>query len=221
MSAPVMDDETYVLALLELAEYRRDEETNPFAWELVGWIGGDYQRIWFKSEGAAATTETEIEGDVEILYGRLITPWWDLQVGVRGELQVDDMDERARVFAALGVEGLAPGYFDIDATVFVSHEGDVSARATATVSSYVTQRLIAEPRVELEAAVQEVEDFGVGNGLTTIELGLRLRYEIRREIAPYLGVHWERALFETADLARAAGEDASVVSAVAGLRIWR
>lgn len=220
MSAPVTDDKTYVFVLLELAEYRRDEETNPAAWELVSWVGGDYNRVWIKSEGDVATTETEGEGDLQIMYGRLITPWWDLQIGVRGEMQLDGPNERGRVFGSVGVEGLAPGYFDVDATLFVSHKGDVSARVTGAINTYLTQRLIAEPRIELEAAVQDVEEFGVGTGLNVIELGLRIRYEIRRQLAPYLGVHWERRLFETADFARERDEPVSALAAVGGLRVW-
>lgn len=223
MSDPVADNEIYVFALLELAEYRVNDDTNPAAWKLLGWIGGDYNRIWIKSEGSVATTEREGDGDgdVEILYGRLITQWWDVQIGVRGELQLDDSDERGRVFGAVGIEGLAPGYFDVDATVFVSHEGDVSGRLTASFDGYVTQRLIAQPRIETEAAVQDVEEFGVGTGLNNIELGLRFRYEIRRKIAPYIGVSWERALFETADLMRVRGDDVNALSVVAGLRLWQ
>lgn len=220
MSDPVADNETYVFALLERAEYQLDDQTNPAAWELLAWVGGDYNRVWIKSEGDVGTTESDGEGDLEILYGRLITPWWDFQVGVRGELLFDGSDEHGRVFGAVGVEGLAPGYFDVDATLFVSHEGDVSGRLTASYDQYVTQRLIAEPRIEVEAAVQEVDELGVGTGLNRIELGLRLRYEIRRQLAPYLGVSWQRALFETADMMREMDEDVSVLSAVGGLRLW-
>lgn len=220
MNAPVMDDQVYALFLAELAEYQFDNDNNPAVWDVFSWVGGDYNRIWFKSEGAAATTRNETDGDLQVLYGRLITPWWDLQVGVRGELQLDGSDTRGRVFGAIGVQGLAPGFFDVEATVFVSDDGDVSARFTVEYSSYLTQRLVAEPRLEIDGAIQEVENFGVGSGPNLIELGLRLRYEIRRELAPYIGVNWNRALLDTADFTRERGEDASTVSVVAGMRVW-
>lgn len=220
LAAPDSDTELYAFLLAELLEYQRDEATNPVAWELLGWAGGDYNRVWFKSEGAATTQERGGEGEVQVLYGRLISPFWDLQIGVRGDLLYDDDDSRGRVHGVIGIEGLAPGWFDIDLGAFVSHRGDVSARLTATYALYVTQRLVAEPRFEINAAVQDVEEFAVGSGLSILDLGLRLRYELRREIAPYLGVAWERSFFDTAMFLRARGEDPSTIAAVAGVRAW-
>jgi copper resistance protein B len=216
----VVDDEAiHVFVLAELLEYRRDEETNPAGWEVLSWVGGDYNRIWIKSEGTVATADGNGDGDLQVLYGRLITPFWDLQLGVRGEAVFGDADHR-RVFGALSVEGLAPEWFDVDAGVFVSHKGDVSARFTAAYNTFLTQRLIAEPRIELNGGVQEVEEFGVGAGLWDLELGLRVRYEIRREIAPYIGIEWERQFFGTARLARERGDPVSTFAGVAGLRVW-
>lgn len=219
-SAQASDSETYVFLLAELLEYQRDEATNPAAWELLGWAGGDYNRIWFKSEGSATTEELDGEGEVQVLYGRLISPFWDLQMGVRGDLLYRDDDSHGRVHGMIGIEGLAPGWFDIDLGAYISHRGDVSARLTATYALYVTQRLVAEPRFEINAAVQDVEEFGVGSGLSILDLGLRLRYEVRREVAPYLGVAWERSFFDTAMFARARGEEVGTLAAVAGVRAW-
>jgi copper resistance protein B len=220
-AAQAADSETYTFLLAELLEYQLDDGTNPAAWELLGWTGGDYNRIWFKSEGAATTSDVgEVEGEVQVLYGRLVTPFWDFQIGVRGDLISDEMDTRGRAHAMVGLEGLAPGWFDIDLGAYVSHEGDVSGRLTATYAVYITQRLVAEPRFEINAAVQDVEQFGVGSGLSILDLGLRIRYEVRRELAPYLGIAWERSFFDTAMFARARGEDPSTLAAVAGIRAW-
>lgn len=218
-SAQAADSERYTFILAELLEYQRDEITNPAAWEFLGWYGGDYNRLWFKSEGNIATTTREGEGEVQLLYGRLFTPFWDFQAGLRGDLVASD-DTRGRVLAMVGVEGLAPGWFDIDAGVYVSQRGDVSARLTATYALDFTQRLVAEPRFEINAAGQEVKELGIGSGLNTLDLGFRLRYEVRRELAPYLGIAWERSFFDTAMFVRARGEDPSALSAVAGLRAW-
>lgn len=216
--AQAADDDRYLFLLAELLEYQVHGE-NPAAWELVGWWGGDYNRLWFKSEGQADTTTTAGDGDLQLLYGRLVSPFWDLQLGVRAETVYEGDDTTTRAFAVLGAEGLAPGWFDVDAAVFLSHEGDVSARATAAYNIYITQRLVTETRFELEAAVQEVMELGIGNGLTNFELGLRVRYELRRKLAPYVGITWERALFETADFARARGDEPGKFGAVGGLRL--
>ncbi len=215
-----LDDKTYTFVLFDLAEYRQNGDRNPVSWDVIGWVGGDYTRFWFKSEGEVATVGAD--GDVEIqgLYSRLIAPFWEVQAGLRADLRYGGGEERARVQAVIGLEGLAPYWFELEPAVFVSHEGDVSARLTASYEMFVTQRLIGQPRVEVNAAVQEVPDFGVGSGLNDLELGFRLRYELRREYAPYLGVNWLRRFAGTADLARQAGNEVSDVSLVGGIRVW-
>ncbi len=124
------------------------------------------------------------------------------------------------MLAVVGFEGLAPYWFEMEPAVFVSQDGDISARVTTTYDMFVTQRLIAQPRIEVNAAVQEVPEFGVGSGLNDLDLGFRLRYEIRREYAPYIGVSWQRRFAGTADLARLAGATVSDLAAVGGLRVW-
>ena len=119
-----------------------------------------------------------------------------------------------------GVQGLAPYWFEVDAAAFVSDDGDVSARLEAEYELFLTQKLILQPRAELDFAVQDVPELGIGSGLSTAEAGLRLRYEFRREFAPYIGVSWRRAFGETADFTRADGEDVESISFVAGLRLW-
>ena len=128
--------------------------------------------------------------------------------------------DRARGLLAVGVEGLAPYWFDVEATAFVSHRGDVSFRATSTYDMFVTQRLIFQPRAEVNVAVQEVSDFGVGSGLNDLGLSWRLRYELHRKFAPYLGLSWTRKFAGAADMARDAGASVSDVSLVGGLRVW-
>jgi copper resistance protein B len=206
--------------LSELLEYVPTAAERPVRYDLVGWVGGPVHRVWAKAEGDRSTRSGEGDTELQLLYGRLISPFWDLQLGLRGDIGYGKGEAKARLAAALGLQGLAPGWFEVEPTVFVSHRGDVWGNLTAAYDLLLTQRLVAEPRFETEAAVQAVPEFGVGSGITEIDLGLRIRYEIWRELAPYVGVSWRRKVMETADLARAAGAPVGELAAVAGLRLW-
>jgi copper resistance protein B len=218
--AQVMDSELHGFALLDRLELAPGRDGTPVAVDATSWLGGDVNRLWVRIEGDQETESDAGEVEVEALYGRLVSPFWDALVGVRLDHRWGG-DGATRAHLALGLEGLAPWWFELEPTLYVSHEGDVSAQLEAEYELLVTQRLVLQPRAELQVAVQDVPEFGVGAGFSVLELGARLRYEIRRELAPYLGVAWHRRLGDTADLARAAGEDASDVSLVVGLRVWR
>ena len=211
--------ETYLLS--EVLEYAPDDAERPVQYDLVGWAGGAVHRVWLKADGEHGTRGGSRSGSAElqVLYGRLVTPFWDAQLGLRVDAYY--REGRARTFVALGVQGLAPGWFELEPTLFVSQGGDVSASLTASYDVLFTQRLVVQPRLETRAALQEVPEFGVGTGFNDLELGLRARYELRRELAPYVGVLWSRRFSETADLARASGAPVREVSWVAGLRVWR
>jgi copper resistance protein B len=217
--AQVMDSELHGLALLDQLELAPGRDGRPVAIEATGWYGGDVNRLWIRAEGEQATEHRAGDAEVELFYGRLVSPFWDALVGVRVDRRWGG-GTATRAHLALGLEGLAPHWFELEPTVYLSHEGDVSARLEAEYDLLVTQRLVLQPRLETGVAIQDVPEFGVGSGLTDLELGARLRYEVRPELAPYLGVVWHRRLGNTADLARAAGERASEVSLVAGLRAW-
>jgi copper resistance protein B len=146
----------------------------------------------------------------------MISPFFDLQLGVRQDLTPDAV----RSHAVVGLQGLAPYWFEVDAALFLAHTGDLTARVEAEYELLLTQRLVLQPRTEVRAAFQDVEDLGVGAGLSSAELGLRLRYEITRRVAPYVGVSWHRAFGRTADTARSGGRDAGSRAVVAGLRLW-
>ena len=220
-SSPIDDEATHTFIISEILEYRWNEGADTANWDLYGWHGGDYNRLWFKSEGSAATQNSSGDGDFQLLYGRLISRYFDFQIGLRYEQLWDSNGtDRARGSAVIGFQGLAPYYFDLEPTLFVSQDGDVSGQLTATYDVLITQRLILQPRIEAVAAVQRNEDFGVGSGLNNIEAGLRIRYEIKREFAPYIGINYGKRFGETADLARDDGEDPSVWSLVSGVRFW-
>jgi copper resistance protein B len=153
---------------------------------------------------------------VQALWSRAIDPWFDLQTGLRYDFRPDP----SRAYLVLGVQGLAPYWFEVDAAAFVSTKGDVSARFEAEYDIRFTQKLILQPRVEVDFALQDVPELGIGSGLSSGEIGARLRYEVRPEFAPYVGVEYERAFDGTARFRRAAGEDRGGVSFLIGLRTW-
>lgn len=217
--APVDDGKWYDAFVLDPLEYQLRDGEESFRWEGDGWIGGDYERIWLKTEGDLTSDEGEAE--MQLLYARLIAPYWDLQLGARYDQPWGAGAEDARVFAVLGVEGLAPQRFDVEPALFLSEDADVCARLTATVDLLMTQRLVLQPRVELNAAAQEVRRYGVGQGLNDFELGLRLRYEVLRELAPYAGVSWNRKTGETSGIVREDGGETSDFAVVFGVRLTR
>ena len=220
LRAQVMDNKVYSLVLFDLLEYQQTGAENPVTWDMLWWIGGDFTRLWIKSEGAHSTTVGSGDVEVQALFSRLFAPFWEWQAGLRLDIRYGAGTARTRVLAVVGLEGLAPYWFEMEPAVFVSQDGDISARVTTTYDMFVTQRLIAQPRIEVNAAVQDVPEFGVGSGLNDLDLGFRLRYEIRREYAPYVGISWLRRFAGTADLARLSGEAVSDLAAVGGLRVW-
>lgn len=212
---PVADQQQFGFLLFDRLEYGRDG----LHWDLLGWRGGDLHRWWFKSEGAQSTRGRGGEADLQLLRGRLISPFLDLQYGLRYEGQWGD-GTRGRAFAVIGLQGLAPYRYEIEPALFLSQDGDVSARFTATYDMLLTQRLILQPRLETNLALQKVERFGVGSGLNDLELALLLRYEIRREFAPYIGLSWRNSFGDTARFRRREGEDPHQLRLVFGVRAW-
>lgn len=213
----VHDNEIFAVFFGDRLEYQTREGAGTVLWDAQAWVGTDYNKIWFKSEGEYETdTDRFEEAQTEVYYSRTMASFWDLQLGIRYDFKPDP----ERAFAALGVQGLAPLWFEFEATAYISEDGDVSAAFEAEYDILLSQRLILQPRFETGIAIQAVEEYGVGQGINDIELGLRLRYHIRREFAPYIGVSWIRKLGETADFAEEEGEDTSVFSVLAGVQFW-
>ena len=197
-------------------EYRNQDGKDSLKWDAQGWYGGDTDKLWLKTEGEKKTGGKIEDAEMQLLYSRLWTDFFDVQAGVR----YDPEPNPRRGYAVLGAQGLAPYYFETGAALFLSNEGELSARFTAEYELLLTQRMILQPALELNLAAQDVEERGIGAGLNDIELGLRLIYEIRREFAPYIGVNWQRKLGKTHDIADRNGEDAEIPSLVAGIRFW-
>jgi len=213
---PVMDQPVFPFLLLDRIERRWQKGNDLRVWDVQGWVGGDYNKLWLKSEGKDEAGGRTGQADIEALYARLISPFWYLQAGVRYE----ERPSPSRTSLALGVQGLAPYWFKVDATLYLNEKGKASARFEAEYDFLLTQRLILQPLLETSFAASAEPERSVGRGFNDLELALRLRYEIRRQFAPYIGVTWSRKLGGTADLARAAGEDVTERAIVAGVRIW-
>jgi copper resistance protein B len=195
---------------IEKLEYRPGSP-NGYAWEGEASVGGDIDRLVVKSRGEG---DRRLErGEADLLWRRAMSPWFDLEAGARQDLQ-----RGGRTHAVLGVEGLTPYEFEIDAALFLSARGELTARAEVAHDYRLTQRLILEPRVEADFAAQTTASQRTGSGLSRIELGLRLRYAISPAVAPYVGVEHERATGRTARLTRTAGEDPRGTRLVVGLR---
>lgn len=220
VAAQVMDDHIYSMILIDQLEMRQVGGQQPIGWQASAWVGGDLTRIWLKSEGEIPTTARGGRAEAQTLFSRLISPFWEFQAGLRIDARREAGGDRARLQAAVGFEGLAPYWFDVEPVLFVSTAGDISARVEATHDMFITQRLLLQPRVDVNIAVQKVPDYGVGSGLNDLDVGFRLRYEIRREFSPYIGFRWERRFAGTADLARQAGEHVSITSLLGGVRFW-
>jgi len=208
-----MDFNTFALQVDRL-EYRAGKGGDGFGWEGQAWYGGDIDRIVVASEGEGTFGERAERIELSAYWRHALDPWFNLQLGVRQDFRPDPQ----RSYALVGIEGLAPYWFEIGGQLLVSDKGDLHARGKAGYQQRITQSLVLEPEAEVDFAFQDVPELAVGAGFERIELGARLRYERNRSLAPYLGVNWERKLGETARLARASGEGASDVSAVFGIR---
>lgn len=209
--------------LVERLEYANpDKGEDVLVGSFRAWYGGDVNRVYLKSEvenvqGDGEDAEFE---SLDLLYSRLIAPFWELQggIGYQGGIATDDHDER--YFGVINLQGLAPYRFETNLGLRVSDVGNISASLESEYDLRITQRTYLQPRVEIAVAGDDVPQFGIGEGLNSVRAGLRLRYEITRKFSPYLGFYWEKAYGETADLARTAGEGSEDTGIVAGLRMW-
>jgi copper resistance protein B len=212
---PVMDQTIFAHVIFNELEGRWNGSNTEFRWEGQGWVGTDYDKLWIKSEGTLSNGALD-DGQQQFLYSRAITTYFDLQGGLRS-----DIDSRpTRNWAALGIQGLAPYFFDLELTGYVSGEGHLAAKLEASYDLLLTQRLILQPQVEVNLYSKADPARMVGAGFSDIDTGLRLRYEIDRKFVPYLGVVYEGKFGQTASLAKRAGESTGDFRFAFGVRIW-
>ncbi|MGB5651352.1 MAG: copper resistance protein B [Sedimenticolaceae bacterium] len=215
VAAASKDDPILTKVLIDQLEMRVTDGPNPWVLDAQAWIGRDLNKLWFKTEVEVVDGNTE-EAEIQALYSRAIAPYWDLQAGWRRDIRPTP----SRDWFAIGVEGLAPYWFEVDAAAFVGEGGQLAGRLKAEYEWMFTQKWILSPEVEMNLYSKNDEAAGIGAGLSDMELGLRLRYEVRREFAPYIGVNWTGKFGNTADFARDEGEDTSDFQFVAGIRAW-
>jgi len=215
MARMEMGGMTFSKVMLNLAEYRAGAKGDGYRWDGEAWFGGDYDRLVLRSEGEGATGAGLESAEVQALYSRAIGRYADVRAGVR-----QDVSPTARTYLTLGAGSLLPYWFEVEGAAFLSTKGELLARAEGSYDLRLFQRVVLQPRAELNFAAQDSRETRTGSGLSSAELGLRLRYEIRREFAPYVGVSWERRLGRTADYAREEAEPVEATSLVLGLRAW-
>jgi copper resistance protein B len=214
---PMNDHAIHHYFLLDRAEYGIKDGADDYLWEGEGWIGGDYNRLWLKSEGDGPVHGGSPDSaQFQVKYGRAISPLFSAQVGLRYDVE----PKPTQGFAVFDLQGLAPYLFNVENQLYVSQHGDVSFDGEYDYDLRFTQRLILQPRVEFTVAATNAHKYGLGSGLRSTEMGLRLRYEIKREFAPYIGVRWDKKYGDTKDMARSEGGDTASTAFVVGIRAW-
>ena len=213
---PMHEPGPYWKVLADRLETGFSDDADTYAWDVQGWYGGDRNRLWVKTEGEGEQGASPENAQVQLLYGRMFAPFWDWQIGVRYDLEPNP--DRSHV--VLGLQGVIPYEFEFDGALFISDEGNVTVRAEVEYDLKITQRLILQPRLEVNGAFSADAEIGQGSGINSTELGIRLRYELRREFAPYIGIAWEQMYGDTLDIAKIAGEPGSLTSFVIGFRGW-
>ncbi len=201
--------------MIDQLEIRDDSGENETVLEGQTWIGKDLKKLWIKLDSEYVDSD-EYETELQLLYSKAVAPYWDLQVGLRSDNSPDESEN----WAVIGMQGLAPYYFETDVAAFVSEEGDIAARASFEYELLFTQKLVLTPEITLDAFAQDNDDTGMGSGLASTNIGLRLRYEFIREFAPYVGLSQTNLYGNTQDYARAAGLDSDSTQWVVGIRAW-
>lgn len=210
-----MDDTSaFGMVRFDQFEWRKVDNVDALEWDTQAWYGNDYDKVWIKTEGERL--RGEVEASSELLWDRVFARWWNVQAGVRHDVG----EGPSRTWAAFGIHGVAPYRFEVEATAYVGEQGRTALRFSGDYEGLLTQRLILQPKLEFNLYGKDDAANGIGAGVSDSEFGVRLRYEFRREVAPYVGLAWIRSYGNTADLARAAGRDTSEMQWLAGIRFW-
>lgn len=205
---------TYIQA--ERFELQSSDDEDVILLDGNAWIGGDINKLWIKSELEYLPDEGEFEeAEVQALWSRAISPYFDLQTGVRYDFEPEGL-----AHLVIGAQGLAPYLFELDSAAFLSEEGDLTARVEAEYELILSQRLILQPRAEIALSASDIPEREIGAGVSQIDAGLRLRYEIKREFAPYIGIEWHQRFGQTADYIEAEGGESGEAVFLIGLRAW-
>ena len=211
----MVDDPFITKTMIKAFEVGRNKEgTNTLTLEADAWFGYDLNKFWLKTDLEMSDGKLE-EGQLQALYSRGISPYWDVQVGVR-----KDFKPEGREWAVIGLEGTAPYLFDIGTSLAIGKNGQTNARLNAEYELMLTQKMVLSPELDLSFYGKDDEEVGVGSGFSQAKIGLKLGYEIKREFAPYIGVRWSKKFGNTADYARAEGDDVSDTQLLLGIEAW-
>ncbi|MDI1328214.1 MAG: copper resistance protein B [Brevundimonas sp.] len=202
--------------IIDQLEAAFGDDEDGYAWDAQGWTGGDINRLWWKSEGEGSFGGEVEEAEIQALYSRAFRPFFDFQTGLRQTYR----PEGDRTDLVVGIQGLAPYWFEVDAAAFLSNKGELTARGEAEYDQRITNRWILQPRAEVVLSAEDIPELRIGSGLSSLQIGARLRYEFRREFAPYVGVEWTRSFGETADFLEADGRSSEDTRLVVGIRAW-
>lgn len=213
MSAATHDSQIFHVVRFQI-DGAQNDEGGLITWQGMGSIGGDMEKFIVKTEGEMQNGHVE-SSELWGLYSRNVSDFWDAQVGVR-----QDFDPRPTTYLVAGVQGLAPYFFETDAHALLSTRGDLSAQIEQSIDLLITQRLILQPHVKVDAYAQDVPELDIGSGISKIEIGAQLRYEITRKFAPYVDLVYERSVGNTERLVRASGRDPGDLTLRAGVRLW-
>ena len=209
------DDPIVTKIMIEQLETRITDGDDPTVLEGTVWIGKDLEKLVIKIDAEQVKNETE-ELELQALYSRAVDPYWDFQIGIRQ----DQKPAPNKNWLALGFQGVAPYWFEIDSTLFIGEKDQVGLRFTAEYEWMITQRWVLAPEAVINIHSKDEEARGIGSGLSNTQVGLRLRYEVRREFAPYIGINWSNKYGNTATFAKNEGEEVSSTQIVAGIRAW-
>lgn len=211
-----MDDDPLITFFeADQHEYQHKDGANTLVWDINAWIGRDLNKFWLKTEGKKNSEETE-SAEIQLLYGKAISPFWDVRAGISHHTN----PKPSRDWAVIGVLGVAPYLLEVDASLFIGKSGRLLLSIETEYEYMFSQRLVLSPKIELTINNKDDAEVGNGKGLSEVEFGLRLSYEIEREFAPYIGLNWEGKYGNSADFAKAEGEKTSGVKSVIGVRYW-
>lgn len=205
----MQDDPLLTMVKADKLEFRDSDEGNLLVWELDAWVGKDLSKFWFKSSGESLDGEVE-SNEVDLLYSKAIAPFWDVQFGLRHEFKPEPTKDRV----GIGVMGVAPYLFEIDANVFIDEDSMLNARIDAEYEYMFSQKLVLVPNLEMSLYSDDDNARGIVSGLSSVELGLRLHYEIKREFSPYIGINLEKKF------GNSIVEESSESQLVAGVSFW-
>jgi copper resistance protein B len=209
------NDPLVTKVMFDQLEFHDIDGANPLVVEAQAWVGKDVNKFWLKTDFEKRDGEAE-EAEVQALYSRAIAPYWDLQIGIRRDIK----PAPTQTWGVLGVQGLAPYFFEVNAALFIGESGNTALRIATEYDVLFTQKLILSPEIEMNVYGQHNWETSTGSGLSDITAGLRLRYEIKREFAPYIGVNWNKKFGATADMTKSSSETTDNTHLVAGIRIW-